>query len=169
MIEIEIGDPVVVVNEARKASAWQVTYHGQSRSREIEGIRWKQGETKELMDMEIVMRARRTAHFQVMPPRVMVEHGRVFKIFKIDHAREVLDAYFYEDPASIPQPTYEFTIVSPSGALRSFNEGEIRLPTQDDLVALAEAEHKEMMKGKVPYRGRVRIVRKGKWGRGCEL
>lgn len=168
---IEVGDAVVVVEKLAKgpAAGWQVTYHGQSRTTEIGGVRWKQGETIELMDMEIVMRAKKTAHFQVMPPRVKVEYGRVFKIFRVDHTKAALDAYFYMDPTDIPQPSHEFVIVSPAGAMHSFKEGEIRLPGESDLKKLAVAEQKEVMRGEIPYRGRLKLKGRGKWGRGNEL
>lgn len=168
---IAIGDPVAVTSGKPAARGWQVTYHGQARTHEIGGCRWAQGETKELLDMAIVLRARNTCHFQVMPPRVVVDRGRVFKIYRIDKARHFLDSSFIMDTCDLDNlpMTHEFVIVTPSGALHSFKDRELRQSTEAEVVELARAEQEELMNGRIPYRGHLKLIGRGRWGRGKEL
>ena len=175
--EIAVGDPMAVVAPvvALQAPGWQVTYTGQARSHSIGDHRWAQGETKVLTDMKVVVRAQRTPHFQVMPPRVQVKRGRVYKIYRIDPARQAL-----QDPLSfVDKPleeylqqhesNYEFVLVSATGALHSFKRHEVKVPDEKEMLEIQTDEATELMAGRVPYGGRLKLVGRGKWGRGSDL
>ncbi len=174
--DITIGDPVRIVRADKHSTQdsctdgvcgtdalFECTYTGKSRSITVGSYRFEQGKARLLNDEVIAKRLMSTPGFQVrLTTRGLVQMGRVLSIY-VDQSG--VETFF--DPKTSNPESYDFVVVAPNGALCSAKE--IARLDEADKAKLTQQEVDEVMNGEQPYRHKLKMVGKGKWGAPDEL